>query len=135
MANLNKDSLKRQLVPGGTWGRNTKVSKSYTAASASIADVIYLALIPAGSRVDDVRITYDKLAAASSTLDVGYINEGGSSSTYWLGSVDTHTGAGSTRTSAYSIFFDKDTYVIATVGGASSSGKIEVVVDYEYLGM
>lgn len=133
MANLNKDSLKRQLVPGGTWGRNTKVSKSYTAASAATNDVIYLALIPAGSRVDDVRLTNEALGA-SSTLKVGYVNEAETDDDYWLAATSTASAA-STRTAAFSKTFDKDTYIIATVGGAAVTGKIEAVVDYEYLGM
>lgn len=133
MANLNKDTLKRQLVPGGTWGRNTKVSKAYTAASASIADVIYLALIPAGSRVDDLRLTNAALGA-SSTVKVGYVNEAGTDDDYWLAATSTASAA-STRTAAFSKVFDKDTYVIATVGGAAITGKVEVVVDYEYTGI
>ena len=133
MAKLNKASLKRQLVPGGTWGRNTKVSRDYTAAAAAIADVIYLALIPAGSRVDDLRLVNAALGA-SSTVKVGYENEEETDDDYWLAATSTSTAA-STRTAAFSKTFDKDTYVIATVGGGAITGKVEVVVDYEYTGI
>jgi hypothetical protein len=132
MADLNKESLKRQLVPGGTWGRNTKIARAYTAAAAAIADVIYMAFIPAGSRVDDLRLVNAALGA-STTVKVGYINADGDDDDYWLGATATNT-AGSSRTAAFSKHFDKDTYVIATVGGAAATGKIEVIVDYEYIG-
>lgn len=134
MAEISNTGLTRQLVPGGTWGNVSKQWRTFTLAAAPIADFVKVALIPAGSVVHDARFVNAALGA-STTIKWGYKEDGGTTDdAYFLGATASSS-AGNNRTAAAPKRFLKDTWIIATVGGAAATGVIEADVDYVYEGI
>ncbi|MGH8562721.1 MAG: hypothetical protein ACREXW_01020 [Gammaproteobacteria bacterium] len=133
MAEISNSGLTRQLVPGGTWGNLTTQWKTFTLAAAAVADFVKVALIPAGSVVHDARFINAALGA-STTVKWGYKEDGGTTDdAYFLAATATNA-AGNNRMASPKRFL-KDTWIIATVGGAAATGVIEAVVDYVYEGI
>lgn len=134
MAEISNAGLPRQLVPGGTWGNVSNQWMTFTLAAAQVGDFVKVALIPAGSVVVDARFINAALGA-SSTIKWGYKEDGGATDdAYFLGATGSASAANN-RTAAAPKRFLKDTWLIATVGGAAATGQIDVVVDYKYEGI
>jgi hypothetical protein len=106
-----------------------------TLAAAQVADKVRLVKLYAGTKVYSLDYVYGDLGT-STTLDLGfeYVNgEAGGSATAFATALDTDPGAAGTAlfvpvTLAY------DAYIIATVGGAASTGALDVVAHFEFKG-
>lgn len=134
MAEISNAGLSRQLVPGGTWGTLTSKWWTFTLAAAAVGDFVKVAFIPAGSVVHDVRFINAALGA-STTVKWGYKEDGGTTDDAYFVAATSTASAASNRTAASPKRFLKDTWVIATVGGAAASGLIEAVPQYVYEGI
>lgn len=134
MAEIANTGLTRQLVPGGTWGNVSNQWKTFTLAAAAVADFVKVALIPAGSLVTDVRFINAALGA-STTVKWGFKEDGGTTDDAYFLAATASAAAGNNRTAAAPKRFLKDTWIIATVGGAAATGQIDAVVDYVYEGI
>lgn len=104
-------------------------------AAAQIADKVRLALVSAGTKVDDLRMINAALGA-STTVSVGYEYVDGSAAdaAAFLPATST-AAAASTRMAVKPVFLTKDAYITATVGGAAASGALDVVALYEPRGI
>lgn len=129
----------RALTPAGTWGRNTKVyAKFEPSADKALVqnEKVAMCLIPAHSRVDDLRYVMDDIGE-STAIQIGYESVDGSpvDADYFATEADTASPT-SGRTSASPITFTKDTWITATqtADATADEGSIEIVVDYEFLG-
>lgn len=106
-----------------------------TLAAAQIADKVRLAQLPAGAKIDDLRMINAALGA-STTVSVGYEYVDGSSAdaAAFLAATST-VAAASTGMAVKPVKLAKDAYLTATVGGGAASGALDVVVFYEPRGV
>ena len=107
-----------------------------TLAAAASGDKVRLNKVYAGTKVYDVKMVFGDLGTGT-TMSVGfeYVNgEAGGSATAFLPATDVATAAGSARSAAAPVTLAYDAYIIATVGGASATGQLDVVTTYEFKG-
>lgn len=107
-----------------------------TLAAAASGDKVRLNKVYAGTKVYDVKMVFDDLGTGT-TVSVGfeYANgEAGGSATAFLPATDVATEAGSARSDAAPVTLAYDAYIIATIGGAAATGKLDVATTYEFKG-
>lgn len=113
---------------GNAWAEVYSVT-----ATAAINDKLYFGVIPAGTRVTNVR-TINEATAASVTLDLGYEpwNPDGDPAAdldYWMAAADV-AAVGTDQSTAFPILFDRPVQLVGTVKGAGYTAKrIDVVVE------
>ena len=106
-----------------------------TLAAAAVGDKVRLGKLFAKSKIHEVKLINAALGAGS-TLSVGYEYTEGQAG----GGAAALIPAGSTasakcaRSEAAPELLDNDAYLTATVGGAAATGKIDVLVFYEFVG-
>lgn len=135
MATLTATSV-ANIPPVGSAGNVSVQFGSYTFAAAAIADKVRLCVIPAGAKVFNIAAINAALGA-SSTVALGweYVDgSAGGSSTAFLAATST-AAAGRAESTAAPVSFDKDVYLIGTVGGAAATGQYDVSVSYEFVGL
>lgn len=127
MANAKAADLHKKVQHMTQFGNGW--SEDYGAVSASGVnqnEKVYLGVIPAGVRVQDVRLITSGTLGASTTVDLGYEPVDGSSPSadgdYWQANLAS-TSALNTTSSAAPITFEKDVFLVATVEGANVSGS------------
>lgn len=101
---------------GNAWGEDYTI-----AVAANQNDKLYLGIIPAGVRVDQVRFIWED-GGAGNTMDVGYEPVDSTPSAvgdYWIDGQDIATAAGNAFSSALPITFEKPVKLVATVLGAN----------------
>lgn len=102
---------------------------------------VYLGVIPAGTRLQDVRAITSGSLGATTTLSLGFepmvAGDGPTANaTYWLNAVAS-TAALNSQSSSLPITFERDVKLVATVGGAAVTGSptIAAVVQGKYVGV
>lgn len=128
MADLNKESLKRELIHTGAWGDHSKRWWQYAANAAAVADVIFLGIIPAETDVTDLTLWVDALGGGA-TLDIGYMNDDETVADYFFAAQDV-AAAGRFVSDAKPKHIEKRSYLIATVQGAAITGAIDTLLGY-----
>lgn len=106
----------------------------FTFANTPIADDVRLVRLYAGTKIHDLRMTHAALGA-STTISLGfrYVNgEAGGGAAALLAAHNTAS-AGGARMVLAPVELLFDAFIIATVGGAAATGRIDVVVNYEFL--
>ena len=109
---------------------------SVTLASAQIGDKVRLSKLFAGTKIYDVKAVHAALGSGV-TVDLGfeYVNgESGGNSTAFL-SADAESAAGKSSSAVAPLILAYDAYIIATIGGGAATGKLDVVVAYEFKGL
>ncbi len=104
--------------------------------SAQIGDKVRLVKLYAGTKVHDMRAVFDALGATGAVLDIGfeYVNgEVGGSADAFFNDINV-TAAGSVRGAFAPVTLAYDAYIIATVGGAAQTGRLDVVTTFEFKG-
>lgn len=107
----------------------------FTFASTPAADVVRMVKLYAGTKIYDLRLINAALGA-STTISVGfsYVNgEAGGGAAALLAATNTASAA-STRMALAPVTLDFDAFITVTVGGATATGRIDLVVDYEFKG-
>jgi len=100
----------------------------------------YVGIIPAGTRVTDVRVITSATLGAATTLSLGYEPVDGSDpaadATYWFNATASTSALNATSASLPKTF-DKPVKIVATVGGGNvaASPTITVVVDGKAVGV
>lgn len=135
MTDLNKAAVDKSLTFTGEYGNANVEPFNYTAASVASGTKIYLGKIAKYSTVNSVSVFHGALGG-STTIDVGYetAEPGGSLVTdgdYWVAGQSTAS-AGRTDTTALPKAFTEEIYITATIGGATATGAISVVVESKY---
>jgi hypothetical protein len=142
MATVDNTSLPQQVPFAGEYGNKSVWGPKtpFAQASVGIGDVLRICKIPAGARVDDLKLVFDD-CGTSMTIKIGYapVNSADGPSAvddYWGTGVDVATAAGAHRSIAHPILFDYDVYVTVTVATAAFTGspKLSVVASGEYVG-
>lgn len=102
-----------------------------TFAAHPIATRVRLVKLPAGSKIIDFRAAFDALGA-SSTIALGTegVDSGTTNANALLAATSTAAVGNARMGNTMSITLTEDTYIIATVGGAAVTGKLEVVTTY-----
>jgi hypothetical protein len=106
-------------------------------SSAQIGDKVRLVKLYAGTKIYDMRAVFDDLGGAGAALNIGfeYANgEAGSTANAFFSNIDVGTAAGSVRGSFAPVTLVYDAYITATVAGAAQTGKLDVIVGYEFKG-
>lgn len=134
MSTINAPSLQDTLYSGDC---PLAAAHGYiTLAAAASGDKIRLNRLFAGTKITDARMIADDLGTGTTmALGFEYVNgELGGSATAILGATDVASAASSTRTAIAPITLAYDAYIIATVGGAAATGKLDTVIEYEFKG-
>lgn len=106
-----------------------------TLASAATSDKVRLVKLYAGTKIFRVDTVFADMGTGT-TLDVGfeYVNgEAGGSATAFATAIDTDP-AGTSSHVFSPVTLAYDAYIIATVGGAASTGALDVMVTFEFKG-
>lgn len=135
MANLNKTTADHMQPYSGSFGNNSVAIFKYEASSTGTTDVIYLGKLPKYAYVHNVVMYTDDLGTGT-TISLGYATaeSGGSetSATYWTTTTDVASAAARTVSAAEPKRFTEEVYVTATIGTASATGTIYVIVEFLY---
>lgn len=136
MADFNFDTQRRELIPAGTWGNLQIASGNYTAATTEVTtDRVALAKLPANCKVYGFMHQFGEVGVGT-TLDLGLQPVDGSAATATTFLTAQADGASSTTfvPLAVPVSITKESYVIATVGGANMTvaGDLDVVFLYRY---
>jgi len=134
MATVDNNSLIQQVPHAGEYG-NAAVwgpDVPFVKAGVGIGDVLRICRIPAGGRVDDMKLVFDD-CGTSMTLKLGYapVNSADGPSAvddYWGTGIDVAAAAGAHRSIAHPITFDYDVYVTVTVATAAFTGSPKLTV-------
>lgn len=132
MATVLSGQLKNVPV-NGPFGNKGTLHYRYVFAALPIADDVELGPLPGGIKVNDVRMVNAALGA-STTVSLGHRNPSGASAASLLAATATNAVA-STRMALAPVSFTEDSRLTATVGGAAATGAIDVIVDYELVGL
>lgn len=107
-----------------------------TLASASIGDKVRLVKLFAGTKIFDTKMVNAALGG-STTVSVGfeYANgEAGGGAAALIAATSTASAAGTRQSTVAPLTLAYDAYITATVGGATATGQLDVVVTYEFKG-
>lgn len=112
---------------GGQGGNAAIWSHSFQKAGVGIGDVLRIQKLPAGARVDDMKLVFDDCGTGM-TVKMGYApvntTDGPAAvDDYWATGLDVATAAGVHRSLAHPITFDYDVYVTVTVATAAFTGS------------
>jgi hypothetical protein len=133
MATINAPSLLDTQYSGDC---PLAVAHGYaTLAAAATTDKIRLVKLYAGSKIYRVDTVFADMGTGT-TLDVGfeYVNgEAGGSATAFATAIDTDPAGTSSHLFA-PVTLAYDAYIIATVGGAASTGALNVMTTFEFKG-
>ena len=134
MATLNASTLNDTQYSGDCPLANAH--GVYTFAATPAADVVRLVKLYAGTKIHDIKLVNAALGA-STTISLGfsYVNgEAGGGATALLAATST-VSAAATRMGAISpVTLEYDAFITATVGGGAATGKIDVIVTFEFKG-
>lgn len=134
MATLYADQF-TEILRTGSWGNANKHHASKTLAAAAINDELVLAVLPAGTKLFDLRA---KIAAlgASTNLSFGWRYKGGQAGggATALEAAASTAAASNVRGTFIPVTLAYDAYITATVTGAAATGQVDVILDYEYKG-
>ncbi|MBF0339449.1 MAG: hypothetical protein HQL95_00620 [Magnetococcales bacterium] len=131
----NKIDADRNLLSFGEFGNTYSAVLTYDAAGIASGDVIILGKIPGESRITDLRLNHGAMGT-NVTLNVGWIDAGvanSSNANYFLSGSNV-AAAGVKRSDAKVLNVVNDTYITATVGGATATGNLEMIVTYQFHG-
>lgn len=107
-----------------------------TLAAAAVGDKVRLNKLYQGTKIYDVKLVNAALGA-STTVSLGfeYVDgQAGGSATALLPATSTAAAAGTRSGAVAPITLEYDAYIIATIGGAAATGKIDSVVTFEFKG-
>ena len=134
MATLNAPSLQDVVYSGACPLAN---AHGYiTLASVPAADKIRLNKVYAGTKIYDVRMVNAALGA-STTVSLGfeYVNgEAGGGATALLAATSTVSAASTRQAAVAPVVLAYDAYIIATVGGGTATGQLDVITTFEFEG-
>lgn len=137
MAEFNGPNL-NTLQQNGEYGNARVAILQYTCAGEAAASVLVLGKIPGASRIYSVAL-YNAALGSGVTVSVGtrYLvaAEGtGSATAFTNATVCTSAGRTVSASDVVEIAKGKGVEIIATTGVGAATGKISVIVEYEYLG-
>lgn len=135
MATIQAPTMRNQ-VANGTFGDANSAHAYADLSAAAINDVVDLVRIPAGSRIDDVKLVHGAMGATTQ-LQVGYRYEdsanGAAVPNHFLAAAASSS-AGTRRSDKAPIEFDAPVVLTVTVTGAAATGRIDAVIGYVYRG-
>lgn len=111
----------------GTFGDANAAHLSVTLAAAASGTVVELGVFQPGCLVVDAKMIAAALGA-DTTLSLGYTPAGGSAVPAGLLAAAASSSAGTRRSDAAPIEFTEKTVVTLTVGGATATGQVDVVL-------
>lgn len=135
MATLIASTL-AEVQNSGQHGNLSVAHGKHTLAAAPVADKVMLLKLYAGTKITNVKLVNAALGA-STTVSVGYENAdgtaGGAANSFI--NAQSTAAAAATNSAAAPLILAKDAIITATVGGATASGQIDVVVEFEFRGL
>lgn len=111
----------------GTFGDANAAHLSVTLAAAASGTVIELGVFQPGCLVVDAKMIAGALGA-DTTLALGHRPVGGVANASTFLAAAASSSAGTRRSDAAPVEFDEKTEVILTVGGATATGQVDVVL-------
>lgn len=136
MADLNKAVVANTVTMAHGFGNVIRSDSKYAAAAAAENDVIYVAKVPAYSKITDARLVNAALGATNG-LTMKLIDKAGVDVVGGeLAVTADASAAGSTRMSAAPITVGEEAVwaVVLKTGAGAATGEIDALIDYEYLG-
>lgn len=130
---FGNDTLTPNARPGHSQAFGNGFVQSYSASKAAAnGDVLHIGIIPAGTRVDILRLIWAD-AGTSVTAKVGYKpvdTTPTADDDYWIAAgLDIAAAAGSSFSVSDPITFERDVYITLTVGGADFTGTPKISVN------
>lgn len=133
MATINAPSLQNTQYSGDCPA--AFAHGSVTLASAATTTKVRLLKLFAGTKIYGTKMVNAALGA-STTVSVGYEyvdGQAGGGAAALIAATDTSAAAKTDSVKA-PIVLDYDAYITATVGGASATGQVDVVMSFEHRG-
>lgn len=102
-----------------------------TFAAHPIATRVRLVKLPSGSKIIDFRAVFEALGA-STTIALGTegVDSGTAAPNALLAATATNAAGNARMGNTAPIVLTEDSYIIATVGGAAATGKLDVIPTY-----
>lgn len=126
-----------QIPFAGQHGNLNQINDGKTLAAAVIADTIDFATIPVGSRIVDAHMINAALGAGT-TLSLGWRYKdgtaGGSATAIFAATSMAAVARTNMATAPITPTLAKDIVVFATLAGGAATGRVDVVVKYQFLG-
>lgn len=152
MTTQTSNQINNFIPHGGTWGNKSECTFAYNpgtdspGANLGVGDVVQLFQVQAGTKLIDA-MAFVANALAALTLKLGYAAQDGSTGTtngvadkddsYFFNAEDVHLG-GRFRadTNKPPVVLQKDSYIIATFGGAAfpTTNTLTVEMEYNFVG-
>ena len=133
MATFNAPTLMDVVYSGDCPAAH--VHGSITLAAAQVGDKVRLNKVYAGTKIYWSKLVNAALGA-STTVKLGfeYVNgEAAGNDSAFIPATST-AAAASTQGAGAPVTLDYDAYIIATIGGAAATGKIDTVLNFEFKG-
>ena len=133
MATLNAGSVNKTQSSGDKGAVNAHGFYSFSAAQ--VGDKVRLLRLYPGTKIYDTKMIVAALGAGT-TVSIGYEfadGTAGGSAAALIPATST-ANAGKTTSTIAPLVVGQEFYVTATVGGAAATGRIDVVIDYEFEG-
>jgi hypothetical protein len=135
MANVTATDLTKKILHMAEFGN--AVSEDFPALAltgVNATEKAYLGIIPAGTRVHEMRLVTSGTLGASTSVDLGYEPVDGSSpaavNNYWLNDL-TSTAALNSVSAAEPITFNKAVKIVLLVNTANVTGSPTATVYYQ----
>ena len=137
MANHFDTVTRKEQAFTGEYGNASKKIKTRNLGGVLEDDIVYFALIPAGSIVDTIRYVWGDLGTGV-TGSIGFtpVDPGDGPTedlVYWASAVDMATAAGEAVSVAAPLRFDYDAYLVLFVEGAVVTGTPDVTLVMNYI--
>lgn len=128
MATINAPTLAKPQYSGDS--PLASAPGAITFAAHPIATRVRLVKLPAGSKIIDFRAVFEALGL-STTIALGTegVDSGTAAPNALLAATATNA-AGNARMGTAPLVLTEDAYIIATVGGAAATGKLDVIPTY-----
>lgn len=129
MATINAPTLAKPQYSGDS--PLASAHGAITFAAHAIATRVRLVKLPAGSKIIDFRAVFEALGA-STTIALGTegVDSGTAAPNALLAATATNAAGNARMGNTAPIVLTEDTYIIATVGGAAATGKLDVIPTY-----
>lgn len=129
MATINAPTLAKPQYSGDS--PLASAHGAITFAAHAIATRVRLVKLPAGSKIIDFRATFAALGAGTTiALGTEGVDSGTASAGALLAATATDAAGNARMGNTAPLVLTEDTYIIATVGGAAATGKLDVIPTY-----
>lgn len=117
----------------GEAGDASRQHLTHTLQAVPINDEVYLGKFQAGTRIDEIQLRHANLGA-NTQLELGVVYPSGTPANYTLFGAHATTAAGVKVWQGVPAVFNETFTLVARVKGGVAQGRIDVLVDFVYVG-